>query len=204
MSLEPWKLRGELLVSCNCEVFCPCVLSLGKARPSEGDCHGWFGFHIEEGHSGEVQLGGLNMAVLVEVPGPMEQGVWTVARYIDERAGEPQAEALDGIFRGQRGGPISWWSIMIAQDLGIRRVPITFTSEGKHWSFNIPKVIDAEIEAVEGAGGDGTVRVTNTKYWMTPEVVVARNQRSRFRDFGRNRNWEGRSAEYASFSWTGP
>ena len=31
---EPWSLKGELTLSCNCEVFCPCVLSLGKSAVS--------------------------------------------------------------------------------------------------------------------------------------------------------------------------
>ena len=32
---EPWSLKGELTLSCNCEVFCPCVLSLGKSAPTD-------------------------------------------------------------------------------------------------------------------------------------------------------------------------
>ncbi len=34
-----WKISGEIVLSCNCDVFCPCVISLGKANPSQGACH---------------------------------------------------------------------------------------------------------------------------------------------------------------------
>ena len=26
----PWTIKGELILNCNCTVFCPCVVSLGK------------------------------------------------------------------------------------------------------------------------------------------------------------------------------
>jgi len=33
-----WNLKGELILNCNCEVFCPCVVSLGKHAPTQGYC----------------------------------------------------------------------------------------------------------------------------------------------------------------------
>ena len=38
---DAWSLKGELTLSCNCEVFCPCVLSLGQSAPTEGYCLTW-------------------------------------------------------------------------------------------------------------------------------------------------------------------
>ena len=35
-----WSLKGELILNCNCTVFCPCVISLGKHPPTEGYCQG--------------------------------------------------------------------------------------------------------------------------------------------------------------------
>ncbi|HEV8617135.1 MAG TPA: DUF1326 domain-containing protein [Methylomirabilota bacterium] len=201
---EPWTIAGEFVVSCNCDVFCPCVLSLGKARPSQGDCHSWFGFHIEEGQAGALPLGDLNVGLLLEVPGPMEQGNWTLGLYLDERASDAASAALGDIFTGRAGGPIGWWSIMIAEILGTRRVPITFGREGRGWRFTIGKLVDGLVEPVAGAGGDGLVRVTNTRYWMAPDVVVSTGTKSRARDWGRNWDLSGKSAEAARFRWSGP
>jgi hypothetical protein len=197
-------VRGEVLVSCNCDVFCPCVLSLGKARPTEGVCHSWFGFRLAEGRAGDVDLGGLNLGMLLDVPGRMEEGSWAVGLYVDERASEAAAKALVEIFTGKAGGPPGWWSIMIADFLGTRRVPITFEPSGRGWRFVIPKVIDGDLQPIPGAGGDGLVRVTNSRYWMAPDVVVSTGTRSRIRDWGRNWDFRGRSAEHAVFDWSGP
>jgi hypothetical protein len=30
---DGWKIRGELILSCNCDVFCPCVIALGQTKP---------------------------------------------------------------------------------------------------------------------------------------------------------------------------
>ena len=47
--IDPWYLRGEIALSCNCEVFCPCVLSLGRHAPTEGYCQTWAGVRIDDG-----------------------------------------------------------------------------------------------------------------------------------------------------------
>ena len=45
---KDWKLKGELFLNCSCETFCPCVVSLGKAKPTEGYCHAWMAIRIDE------------------------------------------------------------------------------------------------------------------------------------------------------------
>jgi len=199
-----WRIAGDFVVSCNCEVFCPCVLSLGKARPSQGHCYSWFAFRIAKGHWGEIRLDGIRLALLLEVPGPMEQGNWTLGLYVDEPAEAAAAEALTEIFTGRAGGPSGWLSTVIATFLGTRRVPITFERDGRDWRFVIPRIADARVKPIPGAGGDDLVRITNSRYWMSPEVVVCANERSRIRDWGRNWNLDGRSAEFGAFDWSGP
>ena len=41
--LTPWAVKGELILNCNCTIFCPCVVSLGKHAPTEGYCQAWAG-----------------------------------------------------------------------------------------------------------------------------------------------------------------
>ena len=36
--ITPWAVKGELILNCNCTIFCPCVVSLGKHAPTEGYC----------------------------------------------------------------------------------------------------------------------------------------------------------------------
>lgn len=199
-----WRLRGDFMLSCNCDVYCPCVLSLGKARPSQGVCYSWWGVRIAEGHAGPTKLDGLNAALLLEVPGRMQEGNWTLGLYLDERAGPEAVEALAEIFTGKAGGPLGWWSVMIGTFLGTKRVPIAFEPEGRGWRLTIPRIVEGLVEPIPGAGGDGLVRITNSRYWAAPDLIVATGTKSRIRDWGRNWDLSGKSADYARIDWTGP
>ena len=46
-TLPSWVIKGELILNCNCTVFCPCVISLGKHPPTEGYCQAWVGIRID-------------------------------------------------------------------------------------------------------------------------------------------------------------
>ena len=199
-----WKIRGELVLSCNCDVFCPCVVSLGRSQPTRGVCHTWWGLHIDEGRAGDVALDGLNVAAMMDVPGPLAEGKWALGLYIDQRASDAAHDALLEILSGKAGGPTGWFSIMIAEFLGAKRASIEFERQGKGWRVSIPKVIDGNVEPIEGADADGATVVTNSKYWMSPDITVCRGTRSRFRDWGRNWDLSGGSGEYARIEWEGP
>jgi hypothetical protein len=202
--VAPWKIKGDLALSCNCDVFCPCVVALGKTQPTYGVCQTWWGLNIHEGHAGDESLDGLKAAVLMDVPGPLAHGGWTVGLYIDENANPTAAEALTNILSGKAGGPTGWFKIMIANFLGTKQVPITFEKEGRGWRVGIPKTIDGFIEPIVGADGVGVTEIRNTSYWMSSDVVVCQGTRSRVRDWGRNWDLTGKSGEYALVEWAGP
>jgi hypothetical protein len=43
--------------------------------------------------------------------------------------------------------------------------------------------------------------IQNSEYWIAPNVTVAKADKSRFRAFGRNWNFAGRSAEICQIDW---
>lgn len=98
--IPDWSLKGELILNCNCTVFCPCVVSLGKHPPTEGYCQAWVGIRIDEGAYGDADLSGLTVGLIMDIPGNMGRGNWKAAAYIDERASEAAYEALVNIFSG--------------------------------------------------------------------------------------------------------
>ena len=105
-----WRLSGDYFENCNCDVVCPCLVSKAApltARPTRGVCDEALLFHIDRGRYGEVPLDGLNVALVAHAPGPMAEGNWTVAGYVDERADDQQAAALAAIFTGAEGGPMA-------------------------------------------------------------------------------------------------
>ena len=51
---------------------------------------------------------------------------------------------------------------------------------------------------------DHPVMVSNSKYWMGPDIVAARGLRSKVRDYGRVWDFGGKSAEVCAIDWSGP
>ena len=127
----PWTLKGELILNCNCTVFCPCVVSLGKHPPTEGHCQTWGGVRIDEGQYGDIDLSGLNIGLLIEIPGNMGRGNWKVAIFVDDRASDEAYEALVTIFSGAAKGTTGLFTMLVGEFLGAERQPITYETEGK-------------------------------------------------------------------------
>ncbi|HMB78138.1 MAG TPA: DUF1326 domain-containing protein [Kiloniellaceae bacterium] len=200
----PWKIDGELILNCNCTVFCPCVVSLGKHPPTEGYCQAWAGVRIDKGHAGDEDLSGLNVALLLDIPGLMGRGNWTVAAYIDERASEAAYIRLQEIFSGKARGTTGLFSILVSTFLGAERAPVAYETDGQRRRLVVPKKILGEVEPIGGADAGQEVKVVNTEYWMGPDVTIAQATQSKVRAFGRVWDFTGRSAEICQISWAGP
>ena len=97
MATQPkWQLSGDYFENCNCSVVCPCLVSTAApltSKPTQGVCDVALIFHIDNGNYGSVRLDGLNVAMVAHTPGPMANGNWTVAAYIDEPADDKQTDS---------------------------------------------------------------------------------------------------------------
>lgn len=198
-----WNIKGELILNCNCDVFCPCVVSLGKHAPTQGYCQGWGGVEITKGAYGDVPLDGLNVGLLLDIPGRMGNGNWTAAVYVDERASPAALAGLSAIFSGAAGGTTGLLKLLVGTHLGVKQVPIKFEHDGKIRRFVIPKILDGNIEPIAGKHGKDVV-ITNSEYWIGSEITVSRSVKSKLRDFGRVWDLSGRSAEIVPIDWSGP
>lgn len=202
--MESWEIKGELILNCNCTVFCPCVVSLGDHPPTEGHCQAWAGVRIDKGFHGDESLAGLNVGLLLDIPGKMARGGWKCAAYIDENASDEAYDALVKIFSGAAKGTTGLFKLLVAEFLGAERAPVTFETEGKIRRLTVGKKIYGEVEPISGPDPDQEVMVTNTGYWMGPDITIAKAKIGRVRDFGRVWDFEGRSAEICQIDWFGP
>lgn len=200
----PWAIKGELILNCNCTVFCPCVVSLGKHAPTEGYCQAWSGIRIDEGFYGDEDIGGLNVGLLLEIPGLMARGGWKAAAYIDERANEATYDGLVNIFSGAARGTTGLFKVLVSEFLGAERAPVIFETEGKARRLMVGKKIQGEVVPVGGKEPGEDIVVTNTEYWMGPDITVATATKGRVRAFGRVWDFDGRSAEICQIDWVGP
>ena len=199
-----WKVKGELILNCSCDVFCPCVVSLGAHPPTEGHCHAWMGIIIDEGHYEGESLSNLNVGLLVDIPGRMGEGNWKVAAYIDEKANEKAYNGLLSIFSGGAGGTTGLFTALVSEIIGAEKISVEILREGKSRILSIGRKIQGHIEMIDGDNRDNPVKITNTKYWMGPEVIVAKGKRSRVRDYGRVWDFDNKSAEICPIDWHGP
>ena len=200
-----WNIKGEVLLSCNCDVFCPCVISLGRARPSAGYCQSWWGINILSGEAEGERLDGLRVGILLDVPGKMGEGGWTVALYIDETASDTAFAHLQQIFTGQAGGSLGILSLLVANVLGVQRARLSFDKTDKGWYMlaadDNGKIADCAIAAQPGKDGAADVVISNSQYWVASDITVAVGQKSKVRAFGRIWDFTGQSAEYAAVQW---
>lgn len=202
-TLTEWAIKGELILNCNCTVFCPCVVSLGQHPPTEGYCQAWSGVRIDTGHYGDTDLSGLNVGLVLEIPGLMARGNWKAAAYIDDRASDDAYDALVAIFSGQARGTTGLFSILVSEFLGAERAEVSYETEGKERRLIVGKKINGAVVPVTGHGGEDIV-VTNTEYWMGPDITVATATKGRVRAHGRVWDFDGRSAEICQIDWKGP
>ncbi|NOD46313.1 MULTISPECIES: DUF1326 domain-containing protein [unclassified Ruegeria] len=204
MSPTEWSIKGELILNCSCDVFCPCVVSLGAHPPTEGHCHAWMGVIIDEGHYEGEDLSGLNVGLLVDIPGRMGEGQWKVAAYVDERASGKAYNGLLQIFSGQAGGTTGLFTMLVSEIIGAERAPVQIERDGTKRRIMIGRKIQGEIEMLGGKDPEHPVMVSNSKYWMGPDIIVARGTKSKVRDYGRVWDFGGKSAEICPIDWHGP
>jgi len=204
MNPTNWAIKGELFLNCSCTVFCPCVVSLGAHPPTEGHCHAWMAIAIDDGHFEGESLAGLNVGLLVDIPGRMGEGNWKVAAYVDENATGKAYNGLLQILSGAAGGTTGLFTMLVSEIIGAERAPVEIVRDGKKRSINIGRKIQGEIEMIEGKSPDHPVMVSNSKYWMGPDIIAAQGVRSKVRDYGRIWDFGGKSAEICPINWGGP
>lgn len=207
MASTEWKISGDYFENCNCTVVCPCLVSTSApltARPTEGRCEVVIAAHIDRGHYGEVSLDGLNVVLAVQTPGPMAEGNWTAAAYIDERADDRQTEALGQIFTGAAGGPMAIFAPFIANNLGAKKVPITYGVEGKVRSVTIPGIASMSVQPLPTIH-PGEEIWANTGHPFSPDrlALAVGGNGSTFADHGMRWDNSGRNGHYAPIDWSG-
>ena len=199
-----WAIKGELFLNCSCTVFCPCVISLGDHPPTEGTCKAWMAIRIFDGHFEGEDLTGINVGLMVEIPGKMGEGDWRVAAYVDESASQKAYNGILKIFSGAAGGTTGLFTLLVSTIIHAERTKVIIEHEGITRRLIVGKKIQGEIQEVIGKDGKTPIMVMNTKYWMGPDITVAQGTRSRVRDHGRMWNFDGKSGEICAIDWSGP
>ena len=76
----------------------------------------------------------------------MANGNWTLAAYVDERADEKRDRCAGAIFGGGEAADGRLPAPMVGKRLGVKKVPIKYSMNGKTRSVEIPDIIHLAVE----------------------------------------------------------
>jgi len=142
------------------------------------------------------------------IPANVFLGNWTVGVYLDQRASQPQAQALGDIFAGNAGGWPAMLSSLIGNLLPPKQVPIQFqTVDGEH-NITIPGLLEVGSERVPNPlPGQPPLdpKVSDLAVpFYTGSVNVRRSRTLRLSDPGMSFQYTGRSSLVGQFDYSGP
>jgi hypothetical protein len=126
-----WKLTGEFVETCSCNMLCPCWY--GKAElmvMDQGWCATSILVRVRDGNYEGTDLSGQSAVVGLFFPGPtMFDGNGTGRIYIDDRATADQQGALEKILQGQSGGGMEVPASLLSNWLPTKHSKITVDAQ---------------------------------------------------------------------------
>jgi hypothetical protein len=198
-------MRGDVMEACSCATTCPCNFG---SDPTPLPCEVVIGWRIEDGNYGTTRLDGLSVVLYGRIPGNVFQGNWTVGVYLDQRASQPQAQALGDIFAGNAGGWPAMLSSLIGNLLPPKQVAIQFeTVDGEH-RITVPGLLEVGSERMPNPLPgqpplDPKVSDLAVPFYTGP-VSVRRSRTLTLSDPGMSFQYAGRSSLVGQFDYSGP
>jgi hypothetical protein len=208
-----WHISGDWFDNCSCAVACPCTFA---QAPDNGLCESVLFWHVQRGQFGDIKLDHLSFVRVGRWEGDLWAGRAKGAAgiFIDERADERQADALQRIFGGQVGGFPSFVAGLFTEGRQIRgaeraRIVFEVASDRSHWSTEIAGKVKAIAKAIIGPTSlEGKYpQLSNPPGSETgPGQVVTwgKSVLCSVDAFGYKFEWTTNSSKHIPFDWTGP
>jgi hypothetical protein len=134
-----WELKGKGYEFCNCQPGCTCNFS-GFPTSPDGSCKAAVLNRIDEGHCGDVDLGGISALAIIDWPQAIHDGGGKVVFVVPPAVSDEQLDSLAQIYTGQLGGLP--WSILgtTYEVAGVVRADIELEDDGINSGFKVPGV----------------------------------------------------------------
>jgi hypothetical protein len=212
-NIPNWRIAGDWFDNCSCAVACPCTF--GQA-PDNNLCEAVLFWHIGKGCYGDVTLDGLSVVRV----GSFDGNLWDFdargrfGTFVDDKASDPQVDALSEIFSGRVGGWPEKVSDLFSRGrevLGIERAAISFeiAPDQSRWGLDIPGKVKAWAAALSGptsAPGEPPRMTSPPGSETGPGQVVTWGKSTicNVDAFGVKFSWTVSSAKHIPFDWSGP
>lgn len=148
-----YAVEGKLLEACSCGGPCPCWVG---DDPDGGTCDAFLCYHYDKGHISEVDVSGLNLALVARIPGNVLAGNWKVAAYVDGKASPKQKDVILAMHTGKLGGPLADLAKLVGEVVGVYDAPIQFNLVEGKGSIRVGDVVSAEMQPYADAQGRPT------------------------------------------------
>lgn len=200
-----WQLEGDYFENCNCDILCPCITSSMQAPADNERCYVPLICHVNRGSFDDVSLDDLNFILVVDTPAVMAEGGWRVAVYIDERADDDQRQAFGAILSGDHGGPPEMLKGLIGEQLGVKFVPIEYSSSNGRRCVDVPGIMSIEVEGITLPISDDVGRspTSSIRWAPTSRSVGASAVSTTIPTTTYPSTIPGRNGHYREFSWQG-
>lgn len=148
-----YTLDGTLLEACSCMGPCPCWVG---DDPDGGACDSFVAYHVDRGQIRGIDVAGLSLVLVCQIPGNVLAGNWRVALYVDDRATPEQQEALLDAFGGKLGGAPADLAALIGEIVAVHPVRIDHHVEGGKGSLRVGEAVYSEMAPYTDAQGRPT------------------------------------------------
>ncbi len=203
MAYVDWQIKGAKISVCNCNYGCPCQF---YAPPTYDKCDGLDVLDIEEGHFGDISLGGLRVGLLAGYPGAIHEGDGVGQVIIDQRADEGQRAALYKIVSGEEQEPTTVFSIYAStmhEDYTalIKAIEMRCDLGARTAAVFVPGVIEVEVQPIRNTltGEPHHARVVLPHGFEFNEGELASASFAAFGDF--EFDYKGRAAIFTRFAY---
>ena len=200
-----WRLTGQLIETCSCNMFCPCWFTVQDLmNMDQGWCASAIVFRTRDGQSNDVGLNGRTVVLALDFPGPtLFDGNATARLYIDDGASADQRRELEAICSGQKGGPMAVVAGLVSKWLPGRAAKIDVTDQGDTLSIAVGEAGRVESRLLRDPQGHGfTLRGGGFVSGLGMEQVDLAPSGSRWTDPDLRR-FETKSGARGEFSWSG-
>jgi len=197
-----YDLEGRLLEACSCEAICPCWVG---EDPDGGRCAGTIAWRVDRGEVNGIDVSGLTLGIIADIPGNATAGNWKVALFVDDRATPEQEAALLAAFTGKEGGPLADIAGLVGDVVSIERAAIESEVEAGNGLLRIGEVMSADFNVLVGRTGEPT-RLYDGVFSFKPGAPAYPGKAGRFKvdlpQLGMQLDFEAHSTVQGHFAFT--
>jgi hypothetical protein len=201
-----WNLKGQLIETCSCNMFCPCWFGVQELMiMDQGWCAGAISFRVREGSSNGVALDGREVVWAYDFPGPtMYDGNATARLFIDEDADADQQRELEPIFRGRKGGPMGNLAPLVGTWLPTKAAKIDVRDQNDSLTVTVEDAGELRSQRLRDPEGNTfTLRGGGFVSGLGMEVVELAPSTTAWADADMPKRYQTKSGAQGAFTWSG-